>query len=239
MQKSLKKRLLNDATAPYLSVGRIDYHWARGKLFRDPIFAALLERRVFPDRARVLDLGCGRGLLAAWLLTAERMKVLGQWDSPVTPPKGLCFRGVELVGREVDCGNAALRPVHGERVSLSGGDMRTADMAAIDAVAMLDVLHYIPHAEQDRLLDRIRAALDPGGVFVTRIGDARAGWRFGFSQIIDRCMALLQGHRFARTWCRPLTEWQRMLEARGFTVEALPMSGGTLFANVMLICRVV
>ena len=37
---------------------------------------------------------------------------------------------------------------------------------------------------------------------------------------------------------RPLAEWRRTLERRGFTVEALPMSSGTPFANVMLICRV-
>jgi cyclopropane fatty-acyl-phospholipid synthase-like methyltransferase len=239
MQKSLKKRLLDVATAPYRSVGRIDYHWARGKLSGDPIFAALLERHVFANRARVLDLGCGRGLLAAWMLAAERMAAEGQWDSAITPPVGLQFRGVELVSREAECGNAALQPLHGSRVALSGGDMRTVDMSEVDAITILDVLHYIPHADQDQMLDRIRAKLAPGGLFVTRVGDATAGWRFRFSQFIDRCMAMIQGHRFAPTWCRPLAEWRAVLESRGFAVEALPMSGGTLFANVMLICRVV
>ena len=206
MQKSLKKRLLDVATAPYRSAGRSDYYWARGKLSRDPIFTALLERGVFPDGARVLDLGCGRGLLAAWLLAAEQMAAQGSWDAPQAPPKALRFRGVELVAREAHCGNAAL--------------------------------HYIPHAEQDQLLDRIRAALGPGGLFLTRVGDASGGWRFRISQWVDRRMAQLQGHRYAPTWCRPLAEWRRTLERRGFTVEALPMSSGTPFANVMLICRV-
>ncbi|MDQ5878848.1 MAG: SAM-dependent methyltransferase [Pseudomonadota bacterium] len=238
MQKSLRKRLLDVATAPYRSAGRSDYYWARGKLSRDPIFTALLERGVFPDGARVLDLGCGRGLLAAWLLAAEQMAAQGSWDAPQAPPKALRFRGVELVAREAHCGNAALQPLYGDRVALSGGDMRSAGMEAIDAVAILDVLHYIPHAEQDQLLDRIRAALGPGGLFLTRVGDASGGWRFRISQWVDRRMAQLQGHRYAPTWCRPLAEWRRTLERRGFTVEALPMSSGTPFANVMLICRV-
>ena len=186
----------------------------------------------------MLDLGCGRGLLAAWLLAAEQMAAQGSWDAPQAPPKALRFRGVELVAREAHCGNAALQPLYGDRVVLSGGDMRSAGMEAIDAVAILDVLHYIPHAEQDQLLDRIRAALGPGGLFLTRVGDASGGWRFRISQWVDRRMAQLQGHRYAPTWCRPLAEWRRTLERRGFTVEALPMSSGTPFANVMLICRV-
>jgi cyclopropane fatty-acyl-phospholipid synthase-like methyltransferase len=172
------------------------------------------------------------------MLAAEQVDTQGHWDAPIAPPKGLRFRGIELIGREADCGNAALQPVHGKRIVLAGGDMRTTEMSAVDVVAILDVLHYLPHAEQDLLLDRIRAALKRGGLFVTRVGNAGSGWRFRFSQFVDRCMALLQGHQFAPTWCRPLAEWQRMLEARGFTVEALPMSGGTLFANVMLICRI-
>ena len=40
------------------------------------------------------------------------------------PPRGVRFRGVELVAREVACGNAALQPLFGNRVSLVAGDMR-------------------------------------------------------------------------------------------------------------------
>ncbi len=237
MQNRLKQRLLDRATQPYRSVGRSDYYWARGKLSGDPIFAALLDQRVLHDGASVLDLGCGRGLLAAWCLAAESLASAGQWQGDA-PPRGVRFRGVELVAREVACGNAALQPLFGNRVSLVAGDMRQAVMADIDAVAILDVLHYIPHAEQDRLLDRIRDALGSSGVFITRVGDAAGGWRFRFSQWVDRQMARLQGHPVAPTYCRPLAEWLQILQARGFAVQALPMSRGTPFANVMLICRV-
>jgi len=237
MKKRLKKRLLNRATKPYARTFFTNYFWARGKLGGDPIFPALLDCNVFADGTRLLDLGCGRGLLAAWLLAAEKMADDGHWMAPRTPPKAMQFRGVELVAREVRCGNAALQAAHGKRVSLEVGDMRHADLTDVDAVTILDALHYIPHAEQDCLLDRIRAALHTGGVFVTRVGDASDGWRFRFSQMVDACMAALQGQR-APTWCRPVAEWQRLLEARGFSVQVLPMSQGTWFANALLICRV-
>lgn len=236
MQARLKKKLLDFATAPYRSTGHFNYHWARGKLGRDPIFSALLERRVFPDGARVLDLGCGRGLLAAWMLGAERLAEQGAWNG-TAPSKGLRFRGVELMEREAICGNQALQPLHGDRVQLSGGDMCEASLDDTDAIAILDVLHYVPYDVQDQMLDRIRAALDSGGLFVTRVGNAGGGLRFAISQWVDACMSFAQGHRLPRMWCRPLEQWVTALEARGFQVEAVPMSEGTPFANVMLVAR--
>ena len=238
MQADLKKRLLDLATAPYRPTGNFNYRWARGKLGHDPIFTALIEQSIFPDGARVLDLGCGRGLLAAWFLAAEQLAVQGDWPEAMAPPKGLHFRGVELMAREADCGNRALQPIHGKRVQLSGGDMREADMRNTDVIAILDVLHYISRTEQDRMLDRIRAALDMGGLFVTRVGDASGRLRFALSQIVDFGISFAHGHRSGRLWCRPLADWVSALEARGFAVQAIPMSAGTPFANVMLVSRV-
>ncbi len=238
MQTSLKKQLLDFATSPYRKTGHFNYYWARGKLWYDPIFAALIEQSVFPNGARVLDLGCGRGLLAAWLLAAEQMAATGNWPDAITPIKGLQFRGVELFAREADCGNQALQPIYGKRVQLIGGDMRYADMSNVDVIAILDVLHYIPIDEQDLMLDQIRAALKPGGIFVTRIGNAGNSLRFKFSQLADHCISFVQGHRLPKMWCRPLEDWIHVLENRGFTVQATPMSKRTPFANIMLVARV-
>ena len=238
MQTKLKKKLLALATAPYRDTGFYNYHWARNKLSHDPIFTALIEQSVFPDNARVLDLGCGRGLLAAWLLAAEQLAAQGKWTGDVYPPKNLHYRGVELMTREADCGSRALPPIYGKRVQLNTGDMRVADLSNTDVFVILDVLHYIPIAEQDLLLDRIRAALDMGGMFVTRVGDAGNGMRFAISQVVDFFVSFAQGHRLGRMWCRPLADWISALEARGFAVLAIPMSVGTPFANVMLVARV-
>ena len=231
-------QLLSHACLPYRATGRANFGWARGKLKHDPMFMALLQHRILPDGATVMDLGCGRGLLAAWCLAAERLAQQGGWSATFAPPRGLSFRGVELMAREAECGNKALQPLYGSRVALTGGDMRMADLGGVDVVAALDVLHYIPTADQEQLLDRIRAALRPGGVFVTRVGDAHAGLRFRISQLVDHGISFIQGHRLSRMWCRSAAEWTTALQARGFTVESCAMSTGTPFANVMLVCRV-
>ncbi|MDQ7990891.1 MAG: class I SAM-dependent methyltransferase [Candidatus Dactylopiibacterium sp.] len=238
MNTQLRRHLRDHATRAYLGTGLFNYRWARGKLGGDAIFPALLEANVFRDGARVLDLGCGRGLLAAWFLAAEQMAARGVWPAHLRqPPRDLRFRGFELMAREAEVGNRALQPHFPGRVELCGGDMCEAPVAGADAVAILDVLHYVDFPAQEKLLDRIRDALPPGGVLITRVGDAAAGWRFRFSQFVDRCMAGAQGHAAPPTWCRPLAAWVAALESRGFAVTTASMSQGTPFANVMLVGR--
>lgn len=237
MHPALKRKLLDISTEPYRRTGGFNYHWARGKLGKDPIFPALIQHAILPDGARILDLGCGRGLLASWMLGAERLVEQGAWCDGVTPPRGLRFQGIELIVREAESGNRALQPLYGDRVQLCGGDMRKAAIEAIDVVVILDALHYISYDEQDSLLDRIGTALGPEGLLVTRVGDASAGARFHFSQWVDRCTTLVQGHRLPRLWCRTLAQWTQALEQRGFRVEAIPMSAGTPFANVLMVAR--
>jgi SAM-dependent methyltransferase len=238
MQPDLKLQLLNAACTPYQAAGYFHYHWARGKLRQDPVFAWLLEHGTFNRQRRVLDLGCGRGLLAAWFLAAEQLAATGPWPASFDVPRGVKFHGVDLHAGFCAAGNRALRPQFGDRVSLVSGDMCHADLRGYGAITLLDVLHYIPLAQQETLLDRIRAALGSGGLLVTRVGNAQGGWRFRFSQWVDLAVSYAQGHRMHSLYCRPLGDWTRALEARGFTVSAQSMSEGTPFANTLLVARV-
>ncbi|HEV3019542.1 MAG TPA: class I SAM-dependent methyltransferase [Burkholderiaceae bacterium] len=238
MSPQLKRSLLSLATEPYRLTGGFNYRWALGKLRYDPMFVALLDQGVIPDGAQVLDLGCGRGLLAAWFLAAEQLAARGQWSGVVAPPQGLYFRGVEQLAREAECGHRALQAVYGNRLEISTGDLREANLRNADVIVMLDVLHYLSYAEQDRLLDRVRAALGAGGLFVTRVGNAGATLRFKLGHFSDRLAAFIQGQRRQQVWCRPAAAWIAALKSRGFAVKAQPMSRGTPFANVMLIAQV-
>ena len=47
--------LLDAATAPYRKGGLFTYHFARGKLSRDPVFAFLLQQGLIGENAEVVD----------------------------------------------------------------------------------------------------------------------------------------------------------------------------------------
>ncbi|MGH8509538.1 MAG: class I SAM-dependent methyltransferase [Gammaproteobacteria bacterium] len=232
MSAAFTRALLDAATAPYRCAGHFAWYFARGKLGGDPVFLDLLERGLIPDRARILDLGCGQGLLASWLLAARALFEAGQWPEHWPPaPKPGAYRGIEVMPREVRRARQAL----GEQVEFVLGDMRTADFGSSDTVVILDVLHYLDYSAQEDVLARVRDALVPEGALVMRVGDADGGWRFRISQGVDYLVTFARGHRLARLYCRSLQDWQSSLCRLGFTVEALPMNRGTPFANVLLV----
>jgi SAM-dependent methyltransferase len=224
------------ACAPYRSAGRFAWHWARGKLGRDPAFRGLLMRGDLPAQARVVDIGCGQGLLASLLAACAQAQARGQW--PVNWPAAPSFTeytGIDLMQPAITRGVKALAGLQ-PQPRLVCADMREAAWPACDVVVILDVLHYVDHAAQMAVLQRVRAALaNSQGRLLLRVGDAANTRGFAISQWVDRVVTAFGGHRTPPTWGRPLAEWLRLLQGLGFAVKSVPMSQGTPFANVLLV----
>lgn len=228
--------LIDGASALYRPVDLFAYYRARGKLRGDPVFAGILKDGLLTGAQRILDLGCGQGLLAAWLLTARARHD----EQPHAWPAELCaapdpssIRGIELSRREAQRAHDALD----DRAQIEQGDITNADLGTADAVVILDVLHYLDYESQRALLDRVLAALAADGILLLRISDVDSGIRFLVGKFVDQTMLLTRYHRAPRVYCRPMRDWLSMLAAAGFHCEALPMSAGTPFANVLLIAR--
>lgn len=232
--KPFLKRLRDRATQPYRAGGRFAWYFSRGKLRGDPVFAGLMELAAIPDGARLLDLGCGQGLLASWLGAARRLYEAGEWhDGWPAPPRLASYRGIELMASDV----ARARPIVGEGNEVVQGDIRSAPFGKADVVVILDVLHYIPPEEQEQVLMRVREALLPAGKLVLRIGDADGGLRYRYGNLVDHVVFFLRGHSVAKLHTRTLTEWRTLLSGMGFSVESLPMYKGTLFASTLLLAN--
>jgi SAM-dependent methyltransferase len=225
--------LVDAACAPYRGAGRFALHFARGKLSSDPVFRALLDRSLVRDGA-LLDLGCGQGLLAAWLLAARERFDAGDWPTGRLPPPRLAsITGIELMPADVERARNALA----DRARFETGDIRTAEFGNADTIVILDVLHYLAIAEQNAVLARARDALNRRGTLLLRIGDAAGGFGFRWSNWVDRAAMLARGHGLNPLYCRTLEQWTAALRGLGFVVEAKPMSAGTLFSNVLLVAR--
>jgi SAM-dependent methyltransferase len=228
--------LVDAASAPYRKLGRCAWHFAHGKLGGDPIFRYLLQRGLIPPRARVLDIGCGQGLLASLLRAAETVSKQGHWPADwAAAPVDAHVTGIERMRSDVERGRVAL----GDGVTFVCADLREAAFPASDAVVILDVLHYISAAQQDHVLARVRGALADGGSLLLRIADAGSRRRFAISLWVDRLVILLRGGGFVQLAGRPLALWVERLRRLGFKVDTEPMNGRLPFANVLLVARVV
>jgi cyclopropane fatty-acyl-phospholipid synthase-like methyltransferase len=226
--------LVDRASEPYRSAGLFAYNFARSKLSTDPVFRAMLELGLLKGRGHILDLGCGQGLLSAWLQAALFHYEKGNWPPDWPPaPMPRSTRGIELMVRDVERARSAL----GSACDISQGDIRSAEFGSTDAVVILDVLHYMAEEDQIQVLRRVRAALPARGLLLLRIGDADAGLRFRYGQCVDKLVMLLRGHAWVTTRCRSVAQWSTLLRECGFDVSSAPMSRGTPFANVLMIAH--
>lgn len=232
MSSSFRKRLLDAATAPYRPAGHFAWHFARGKLSRDPIFFGLLRHGLIPDPVRALDLGCGQGLLSNWITAAARLHAAGHWpaDWPA-PPRLNAYRGIELMQKDVDRAAPALPP----GAVVEQGDIRSVAYGEANVVFILDCLHYIDPTAQNAVLARVRDTLLPAGRLIMRVGDAGAGLPFHLCSWVDRVVTTVRGHRLGTLYCRTAADWRATLEDLGFAVNTMPMDAGTPFANTMLV----
>jgi SAM-dependent methyltransferase len=225
-----------DASTRYRRGGRFAWHFARGKLQHDPVFRALLEHGDIHPGARVLDIGCGQGLLASLLAACDDPAARRPWPRTwAVPPTGTRYTGIELMARDIARAHAALHHLD-PAPQIRCDDMRGAAFGACDVAVMLDVLHYVDPPAQNAVLARVRDALAPRGRLLLRVGDASRRWAFGASQWVDRIVTTVRGHRAPPTWGRTLEQWIATLHELGFAVRPRPMSRGTPFANVLLVC---
>ncbi len=234
MRGPTERALVEAVSRRFAGAGPMARYFARGKLRHDPIYFALLRSGVLSERARLLDLGCGQGLLLALLVEARELARAGRWPRDWSrPPAELALRGVERSPAEVRRARIAL----GAEAVIDAGDVNDVPFGEPDCIALIDVIHYLQPDAQDRLLARIRAALAPGGALILRVGDAGAGLRAFFTRASDHLGALSRGGRPGTLYLRSVPDWLAALESLGFATRAEPMSEGTPFANVAIVAR--
>jgi uncharacterized protein (DUF2062 family) len=230
-EEPTRHALIEQSARRYLEAGMFDWEFARGKLRHDPLYLHMLRRGLLPADGLLLDLGCGRALLPALVLTARDLHARGLYpEGWAPPPAGLRFHGLE--GRPKAA--AAARQALGDEAVIETADLREAGFPTARALLLLDVLHYLPAAAQEELLARAVAALEPGGVLFIRDADAAGGWRFTATRIQERLATMARRQLRQRFHYRSTAEWRALLTAHGLEVSAEPMSMGTPYANVLL-----
>jgi SAM-dependent methyltransferase len=223
--------LVRRASDRYLGASITAWEFARGKLRMDPIYRATLSPGMLPPGATLVDIGCGQGLTLALLAEARQAYRAGAWPADCPPPP--CFArmtGIEMRGRVAAIARRALA---GE-AEVIDGDARMVPLEPASAVLLFDVLQLLRPDEQESLLARMAAHLEPGGVALVREADASAGWRFTAVRVGNRLKAVAFG-----TWRRqsfhPRTEaeWRDCFTRLGLRAEVRPMGAGTPFANIL------
>jgi SAM-dependent methyltransferase len=223
--------LIDAASRPYLAAGRYASYFARNKLRHDPVFIALLRSGRIPDRAQVLDLGCGQAILASLMLAAQARFEAGLWPAEwAAPPSALQLHGIESERKAAQRAQITL----GNRATIRIADLRDVPLPEADVAVLIDVLHYLEPDAQVSLLARVAQSLRGGGLLVLRVADLSAGWRFHAGKAADRFGSLLTAQAVPRHYHRPIDEWLHLLDTLGFQPSVEPNAAGKSFANVLV-----
>jgi peptidoglycan/xylan/chitin deacetylase (PgdA/CDA1 family)/ubiquinone/menaquinone biosynthesis C-methylase UbiE len=151
---------------------------------------------------RVVDIGCGQGLMASLLQACGDAAAQGRWPQAWGPaPRAGAYTGIELMPKDVQRAQAAVGglPLAPRFVC---ADMCAAALPDCDLVVILDVLHYVDHDAQAAVLAKVRRALGAQGRLLLRMGDMSHPGGFAVSQWVDRVVTLVRGHRVPPTFGR-------------------------------------
>ena len=156
---------------------------------------------LLPDEGRILDVGCGFGLFAAYFGQTQRERAIV---------------GVDPNLRRIDLARHVASELGLSRHEFLVGDVRNASIVGpFQAAYVLDVMHHVPASDQEAVLARLRDLLVPGGVLLIKDITTEPHYALLFTEALDRLMV---GMKEPLAY-RHHAAWGEMLTRLGFKVR--------------------
>lgn len=118
--------------------------------------------KAIPKRGRVLDLGCGQGLIAHSLSKQSGRQVVG-----------------------IDANKSRLPKYSRKNLTFKKSDITKLSIEKINGAVLSDVLHHLPLENQNKLLEKIFKNLNKNGVLVIKEIDTSEFIRSHLSRLWD------------------------------------------------------
>jgi len=146
-----------------------------------------------PQKGKIIDLGCGEGVIAKFIAKKKARTVIG-----------------------VDSDKKRLPETNSKNLIFKEGDIRGTPLNGINSVVISDVLHHINLPDQKKLLKKISRQIKKGGVLVIKEIDSSEYVRSKLSRLWD---LLLYPQDKINYW--QFKNLKIFLQSRGFTVKIL------------------
>ncbi|HEX7096970.1 MAG TPA: class I SAM-dependent methyltransferase [Acidimicrobiales bacterium] len=205
----------------YATLPRRDRMHVRGRWASCPIPAVEAE---VPRVGRILDVGCGHGLVSLHLAhTSPDRTVVGT---------DIDARKIELANRAAATIRSHARPRFEHRAdgSLPDGEW--------DAIVVVDVLYLLDRDREQALLDACVQRLAPNGVLVLKETDVTPRWKHRLALVQElvatRVARVTAGSTVAFT---PVEELVGSLRGRGLDVRHRRVDRGYLHPHALVVAR--
>lgn len=169
-----------------------------------------------PESGRILDFGCGYGMLSNYLALKN--------------PRRSVF-GIDLNPNRISVAQRSLKD-NGD-IIFKCGDIDDLEMAPFDAVVMTDVLHHISDSNIRLLMQKMRTLLKSDGSLVILDVDKSPLWKFFMTYTIDRLLNLNRSLHY-----RSASAMGFLLEELSFAIEkTIPADRGLPLADILYLCK--
>jgi 2-polyprenyl-3-methyl-5-hydroxy-6-metoxy-1,4-benzoquinol methylase len=178
-----------------------------------------------PTRGRILEVGCGHGLVSAYLARACAAR--------------------DVVGVDIDERKLAVARAAAQRLPAGSGGLRfesstdgVVPVGPWDAVVIVDVLYLLDTDHELALLDACAAELAPGGLLVVKETDVVPAWKHRIAKaqevLATRVLRITAGDSLTFT---PIAELAAHLADRGLQVAVRRVDAGYPHPHSLLVGR--
>ncbi len=173
-----------------------------------------LIERFLPSKGKIIDAGCGCGLLANLISLNKNRDVYG----------------FDLNAKRI---NIAKKTIGNRKnIHFEVKNVKDLKLGSCDAIVMSDFLHHIPYIEQENLIKQVHGKLKKKGVMIIQDISKRPLWKYLFASNLDRIL-----NCFPRLYYRNTVSWQKMLERNGFSVSVIRADRGLPLPDILLACK--
>lgn len=206
-------RFVNEMFAQSALSARMFVRW---KLRLDRMFQFLAAENL--GSGTVVDLGCGYGMALGLAAFGDKQR--------------------RLIGCDLDADRiAAARQALGKlNADVTVADVRQFEFPRAGLILILDVLQYLPEAEQPVLLERCCSALAPDGLLIFRVHDSERGLRSAIAMVVEWLIFACGGVGFPpRTLS--IAEYRAALENAGMQSAEHHFQNRLPLAHVLFVAR--
>lgn len=190
--------------------------FVRWKLRLDRIFELLAAENL--GSGTVVDLGCGYGMALCFAACGDNRRRLV---------------GCDLDAHRIAVARQALGSLNAD---VTVADVRHFELPPAGLILILDVLQYLPAAEQPALLERCCSALAPDGILVFRVHDGERGLRSRIAMAFERLIFAYGGVGFPPRMLS-IAEYRGALENAGMQLVVRRFQNRLPLAHVLFVAR--
>jgi len=174
-----------------------------------------LIERFLPKSGRIVDVGCGYGLLAN--LTALRYAERDVY-------------GFDMNARRINIARKSVK--NRKNVHFEIKNVKDLRLGSCDAIIMSDFLHHVPYREQENLIKQAYGKLKKKGIMIILDIEKKPLWKYLFAANLDRVL-----NCFPRLYYRDVESFNNMLERNGFSVSIINADMKLPLPDVLLVCK--